>query len=661
MLATDRLTKSGAWRDTAWVGLVVALEILAGHPESAILNSFAAFSYALIVIWADRSRRGTWMAGIRKLGQWVLAHLLGALAAGAAVVPFYEAYVLCIEKSAHGLQTRPPLHVWDSILYAVPDLFGRGDSWPHTNKLDFLLTSTLLYVGVGTILLAAIGAWRLRNRAQTKALLFVAVVSAILMFGIPPARLLLQIPLLDTVIVQRVYVYVGFALAVGAGAGVVSLMRRGLTTRALVVWAVAPALALAAAIELEILMKRTFGPPETVDWMAFARFAVTLLLSVAVIALYGRVRNRWALIATLTLTVVVQFFYAGYLNVWLPPDQAHPPTPQSIKLIQDQPGTFRVGTIRNGVELTLMQANASAMYGLESLEGHDPPISARWVAFATHALDQPGYLERLPGGPNPRSGRAIRVLRAMNVRYYLAPPGRHFEAPGFRKIYDGPDGIVYRDTFALPRAFVVGKVIRTPEFLALRQMTKRRFDPRKEAFVPPGSQHLFGKPGGYRSAVAKWSSARQMVVNVPSGPSGWLVVSNAWTPEWKATVDGKDVKVQPTNYASLGVPIGPGYHKVVFTYSAAGFWKGAFLSLIGFALIALFIVGGSLGWRPRRFIEARTRPLPIPAWAAGSGDVADEKRSPSRAWLAIAPYWVRFRGSLPEPPHFHPPDDPEGE
>ncbi|MEI7889637.1 MAG: YfhO family protein [Actinomycetes bacterium] len=643
---TDRLTKSGRWRDVGWVGLVIGLEILAGHAESAILNSLAAFTYGTAVILADRKRRATWLVGIRKMGMWVFSNVLGLAIAGAAVIPFYTSYDLSIERISHKYQTRSPLDLSDALLYLMPDLYGRADNWPNVSRLDFLFTSTLVDFGVGALVLACIALWRFRAAAQAKALAAVAGVSALLMFGIWPAKLLLKIPPLDTVIVQRVYVFIAAAGAIAAGAAVGSLLRKRLPVKAIMLWTIIPFVLAIGILEIELAFNKTYGPERTIHYGSIVRLAAILVLTGVVLWMLGRVKERWAVAATLILCVG-QLAYLSTVNVWLPPELAHPATPPSIQFLQKQPGTFRIGTIRIGVEPTLMQANASAMYGLETLEGHDPPISRRWVAFTTRALQQPGYLERLPGGPDPRKPKALALLRMMNVRYYLSRPYARYAIPGLTEVYRGPDAVIYQDAYAMPRAFIVPQVHRTGPLYALGQMMSGKLKPRQFAYVPTGSPGILGGGDVYRTAVAKWTSNREMRIDVPTGPGGWLVVGNPWTPDWKATVDGKSSVVEPTNFAIQGISLPPGKHTVIFTYSSQPFWQGVALSFAGLILMLLFIIGGRRGWEPRTRLEGRLgRDLPIPDWAVGPGTPSDVVPEPNRLQLAVRRQKARLFGGV---------------
>lgn len=647
-LATHRLMRSGSWQDFGWVSLVVGLSIFAGHPESAILNSLAGFTYAGVLLIADRRIRGGTAAAFRKLGMYIATQGMGLVAAGAAVMPFYEAFVLSVEKTAHKYQATPWLDPWDVLLYLMPDLYGRPGAWPVVGRLDFLFTSTLVDFSTIATILAAIGLWRLRARAEAKALAMVAFVSAILMFDIFPADHLMAIPPLNTVIVQRVYVYIALVGAVLAGAALASLLERPFRVREAIGWTAVPFVGAMGLLLIEIALNVTYGPEAIINDTAILRFAAALVMTAVALILIGRVRSQFAIAAVIG-ACVVQLAYHTDLNIWLPPSQAHPATPPSISYIQSKqkyPGQFRIGTIRIGTEMTLFQSNAAAMYGLESLEGHDPPISKRWVAVATGPLDQPGYLERLPGGPDPRNPKALNVIRAMNVKYFLTRPYARYSIPGMVEVYRGDDAVVYEDKGVLPRAYVVPGVKRMSPIFARKAMREGKFYPRSRAIVPTSAPSIEGTPGFYRAAKAEWVSGRTMKISVPKGGAGWLVIGNPWAPEWKATVDGKQRRLYPTNYAMMGLPLKSGSHEITITYSSTGFWTGVSMSVVGLGAIALMIVGGRRRWRPRRWVEARTgRQIPIPNWAIGPGDVPPEGAPlPPPGRLALA--YGRFKASV---------------
>jgi hypothetical protein len=243
--------------------------------------------------------------------------------------------------------------------------------------------------------------------------------------------------------------------------------------------------------------------------------------------------------------------------------------------------------LRRPGQQALMLPNTSSLYGLESVEGYDFPLSKRWSQFETFALGfrGPNAERRLATGPPTPT--QLAAMRAMNVGYYLAGPGTEAPAPGMRRIYDGPDGRVYRDPRALPRAYVVPAVRQLPDDRALAALASGQVDPRAQALVPPGVE----APTGTEFAPARVEQVApdHVRVHLPQGAAGWLVLANAYHPNWTAKVDGKDADLEPTNHAAMGVPVEAGDRTVDFQLDRNGFYAGLAISLAALAAIAALI------------------------------------------------------------------------
>ena len=78
---------------------------------------------------------------------------------------------------------------------------------------------------------------------------------------------------------------------------------------------------------------------------------------------------------------------------------------------------------------------------------------------------------------------------------------------------------------------------------------------------------------------------------MPAGGGGWLVVANAYGPQWRAAVDGRPVQLYPTDFAAVGLPLPAGARRVELTVSHRSLNWGLVVS--GLAL--LLTVG--LFWR----------------------------------------------------------------
>ena len=76
-----------------------------------------------------------------------------------------------------------------------------------------------------------------------------------------------------------------------------------------------------------------------------------------------------------------------------------------------------------------------------------------------------------------------------------------------------------------------------------------------------------------------------------SKASEFLVVADAWHPNWHVQVDGNEVKLTKANGVFKGVLLPPGSHRVRFFFDSSVYIPGVWISIIGWVL---FIA--SWGW-----------------------------------------------------------------
>jgi hypothetical protein len=143
---------------------------------------------------------------------------------------------------------------------------------------------------------------------------------------------------------------------------------------------------------------------------------------------------------------------------------------------------------------------------------------------------------------------------------------------------------VYRRSGALPPAWVVPEALATPsDEVALGLIAVRGFDPRAACLLAPR------EPAGPPHARAGWSAGEvqlarprpeRLELAVRGSSGGWLVVSEAFDPGWRASVDGAPARVLRADHALLAVELEPGDHDVALEYRP-GAWR------LGLALAAL--------------------------------------------------------------------------
>ncbi len=598
LLTTARLQRDRGPGAIAALALAAALTILAGHPETALMAVSAAAIYLITVLVLERRPP----EALRTGGAWLAAMVLGTAAAGVAVLPFVEAFSPSISRiadSAFGESLHLPLS--NSLHYVLPGLFGDGEPVLYEGSY---YQSIAAYFGLPALVLAGVALVRLRRNPEALGITAMGGVALMAAYGVPPVSWFVENvpPWADSVVAARANFIPALAGAVGAGAGLGVVMRHPMAVRRVALVLTGTGLTILAAFVLADQSSRLPAPTDVkrdallagLGWLA----AAGLVLVAA-----GRLRRSLTLLLALGVAVLSLVQLQG-LNVTLPPEQAYPGEPPSVAALTRQPGSFRVGMLRTGAAINALAPNTASLYGLETLEGYDFPLSQRWSDFQTAALGFAGLrAESRKAGSIPPPPRHA-AMRMMNVRYYLAAPDDQPPLPGLETIYRGQDATVFRDRGALPRAYVVPQTRPRSYPDALIDLARGELDPRRTALVPQGSPPP-GRPasGGFRAARVENPSPDHVRVRLAPGSAGWLVLANAYHPNWKAEVDGREVEVRPTNVAAMGVPVSASARTVDFRLDRGTFWAGAALSAVALAAIALL---AGLGLRRRQARRAST-------------------------------------------------------
>lgn len=212
-----------------------------------------------------------------------------------------------------------------------------------------------------------------------------------------------------------------------------------------------------------------------------------------------------------------------------------------------------------------------------------PPLSVTTVEVRYLARD--GYLRLWGLGlVDPADGR-VRSLFADDRAKYARPP-----------LYRDDQAVVYRNTAAFPRAFVVPEALARrgrDEETAIARLALRPFDPRRQAVleegpfddVPLAAAALpdAGSDAPPAAATVLDRSPEELLVTA-SGP-GVLVLTDAYHRGWRAYLeDGREIPVYLANYVSRAVGLPPGEHTVRFVFDPLSWRVGRVVSLATLAL-----------------------------------------------------------------------------
>ena len=159
----------------------------------------------------------------------------------------------------------------------------------------------------------------------------------------------------------------------------------------------------------------------------------------------------------------------------------------------------------------------------------------------------------------------------------------------FRLVQSG-DVKIYENLGALPRAFVVPQAVSVPnDAEALTVMRAASFDPAQTVVLASDGQPL--RVSGWTNPIRLSDCIRcsktdvmsyapeHIVIETENAEAGWLVLTDAWYPGWRAAVDGAPIEIARADVIFRAVPIPAGRHRVEFVFAPRSVWAGAGISL----------------------------------------------------------------------------------
>lgn len=161
-------------------------------------------------------------------------------------------------------------------------------------------------------------------------------------------------------------------------------------------------------------------------------------------------------------------------------------------------------------------------------------------------------------------------------------------------------------------AWVTPVIAKYPDDQILGAIAAPNFPVRSVALVEPSSS----VPGATLTAIPSplaievktkaYDPGRiSLELSAPAPAGAALVVSENYYPGWVATVDGKPVAPERTDYVLLGVPLPAGARAVELTFTSASYERGKTITLLAILVALAAWIGGFLADR-----RARRAPAP---------------------------------------------------
>ncbi len=578
LLLADRAFLQGGRRNTLGLSVLLAIVVLAGHPQMFLYTVYAVLALALIRWYERRAASGLHPTPVAPLAIRLRGEvrIFGRLAAALAVAMGLAAVQLLptAELFAHS-------HRAEQLNFHYTSAGLPPEQWAGF-FLAGAVSDAIFFVGITALVLAAWGVWQRWTDARAWVLL--GTLAFLLTLGghtfvYPLFYILAPGFALFREQYRIVYVFI-LAIALLAGLGTTALTaswqqenREGVERgRRAVSWGAIVALAVGIVLHLaRPLFPTHHGLAAVSQAWAYVEMALVALALILLGVERGRVRGRTAS-ALLVGVLMLELFSP----IWQrplrdrPPEGIYPVTPLVQAMMSDPARPFRIsseGLLPGG-------PNSAIVYGLEDILGYTP------LGL--------GYVEMLNHLPETKRWGML------NVRYVLTR--RDFSGDGrFALVAEEGDQRVYRfgSREWLPRVFLTHRVqVVDPERVWERLASA---DLREVVLLEEPPHSPPAAPMGEDVVRLVTYNATKAVVQVRSASAGMLVFSEMYYPDWRAYVDGQRVPVYRADGVLRAVPVPAGDHRVEMVYRPRWFYVGTAISL----LTGILVLAG-IFFRPRQ-------------------------------------------------------------
>ena len=262
-------------------------------------------------------------------------------------------------------------------------------------------------------------------------------------------------------------------------------------------------------------------------------------------------------------------------------------------------------------------ANVGMYYGWQDIRGYDSIIPKQYVGVMNRIADQSGELlynriapiyasSTSANGGNPFAALENKLLDLLGVKYVLSElvvPN----ADTWEKIYEGGSIRVYENLEAFPRTFIATEAVVLPP----AEQPLLEADLRRTVFIeePPAAANALNpsSPQTADTTISRYT-ANTVFVDVNLSDRGWLVLTDAYFPGWKAYLrpfggdenSEQELTIHRANSAIRAVflPAG-GQWTVRFNYSPMSFKLGLYISFLA-AMVSLLLL---LWWTWGRYFR----------------------------------------------------------
>ncbi len=262
-----------------------------------------------------------------------------------------------------------------------------------------------------------------------------------------------------------------------------------------------------------------------------------------------------------------------------------------------------------------MMPKQGTLRGIYSLTDYEP-LSLERVATFFRLLEEPdpstpdspffGSLFTRPDRPY------FRLLDLMSVRFLVVSKLDQSFKDGLVELgwkpfafATGGDFGAFRNPNTLPRSYVAHQVIPVRGAAdALVALASPSFDFRKTAVIESEAAEIKPLPPSPDTEITpvliKRHEPNRVELFVHNPAPGYLVLTDAHYPGWKATINGRPQPILRANYLFRAVRLPAGDHRITVTYAPRSFAIGSGITIMTLVGLAAWGIHGAVRRRSRR-------------------------------------------------------------
>lgn len=582
ILLLDKFIRSDELQWGIFLSIGICLQIFAGYPQ------LVAYTIVALLIFTF-FRRGKITR--KKFFLILLFVFAGLLLSSIILIPGAE-LILNSQRRYEVLEPNLIYLPWQSLItFFAPDYFGNPATINYFGIGNYTINAG--YSGVVVLILSIVGV--LKNWGKKEVKYFVTLVFLSLLFALPtPFAVALfnsHIPAISASSATRILVLANLSLSVLAGFGVFSLLEKAKIAKIGIVF-------IPFIILIGVLVLTLFVGADRVVSLRNLVLPITLSLLAAVLILlrnrlYKVVKLRLLFILIICFIAIAELFRYGWKYIpFSYPKLVFPETP-IISFFKNVKAPFRVSPGN------VIPMNMLVPYNLETVSGYDAVYPIWWAKlncalnsqgsecatftyYATFELYGNRWFDLL-------NNEYLLVLNSSDKSSdtFLIKQVQNMDK--FRKVFQDKSVAIFKNNDALPRAFFVTDWESESDTEALKTLIDPNFPLGRKIIISGGTN--LKKNSFANSSVAFDSySPEKSTIDVKTDKEGFLFVTDAWYPGWKAKVDGVDTSIYRADFAFRAVALAKGVHKVEFRYEPDSLKTGELVSVI----TALFLAGTAL-------------------------------------------------------------------